>query len=92
MNFMQVLASCGLPNLRAGGSAEGSETWTYYARDGHTKKVLSYELVFSKNELSNWIIGAAGPGLLNPDDLTGLPTVGVTPVEDPASSSLQKRP
>jgi hypothetical protein len=82
MNFMQVLASWGLPNKRAIVNDSGNETWTYYAMDEHTKVLTSYELVFGKSQLTHWVIDGGAPGLTN---LTGVPTVSSTPVSDPSS-------
>lgn len=79
MSIMQVLAAWGLPNARTEVAKNGSETWTYYAIDKSSREVVGYQLVFDKNRLCHWVISAnAGQGLLTPDDLTGLPTVGTT--------------
>ncbi|MDH3216032.1 MAG: hypothetical protein OEN01_07030 [Candidatus Krumholzibacteria bacterium] len=86
MNVLQVLASWGLPNVRRGYAQGHSESWTYYAVDEHTQKLLSYELVFYKSTLSLWVMDgdAAGLGTLTPRDLIGIPTIGETPIGDPA--------
>lgn len=59
MNTLEVLASWGLPNLRRGWKHDNSEYWTYYAKDEHTKQLLSYELVFEEMILSRWVVNTA---------------------------------
>ena len=85
MNFMQVLAAWGLPNVRNGVDEQGSETWGYFAVDKHSKEVKRYDLVFNRSRLIGWLISDdPGLGLLNPEDLTGLPvmsTGGMSPSE-----------
>ena len=76
MNYMQVLASWGLPYARTGIAKDGSETWSYIAIEAVSKEVLRYDLVFAKNSLISWLVSDNPPlGLIYPDDLTGFPTI-----------------
>ncbi|UCH83444.1 MAG: hypothetical protein JSW50_13445 [Candidatus Latescibacterota bacterium] len=59
MNTMEVLASWGLPNVRRNWTPDNAEYWTYYARDEHTKKVVSYDLVFENRVLNRWVVNSA---------------------------------
>jgi hypothetical protein len=90
MNFMQVLAAWGLPNIRTG-QAVGDETWTYFAVDEHTQMLVSYELAFTGGSLTRWAIGhSSGMTLLTPDDLSGLPSRWALREEVPTESGLQQ--
>jgi hypothetical protein len=76
MNYMQVLASWGLPYARTGIADDGTETWSYVALEAVSKEVLRYDLVFCKNSLVNWLISDdLPPGLIYPEDLIGFPTM-----------------
>ena len=92
MTIMQVLAAWGLPNMRSEVSKNGSETWTYFAIDETSREVHGYQLVFDKNRLCHWVISDhPGQGILNPEDLTGLPTVGDTQTLPSGMGLEQKR-
>ncbi|UCG51264.1 MAG: hypothetical protein JSW58_13870 [Candidatus Latescibacterota bacterium] len=74
MNTLEVLASWGLPNLRRSWKHDNSEYWTYYAKDEHTQRLVSYELVFEERVLHRWVVN------------TGVsPALGTAPV-DPGTS------
>ncbi len=93
MNYMQVLASWGLPHARTGIAEDGSETWAYLAVDRVSKAVWRYELVFSKNSLVNWLISNdPGLGLIYPDDLTRLPTMDTDMETSSGLGSLEQKP
>ena len=75
MNTLEVLASWGLPNVRRNWTPDNAEYWTYYAQDEHTRKVVSYDLVFEDKVLSRWIVSAAegnapGAELVSPSTRT----------------------
>ena len=90
--FVIVLAAWGLPNMRSEVSKNGSETWTYFAIDETSREVHGYQLVFDKNRLCHWVISDhPGQGILNPEDLTGLPTVGDTQTLPSGMGLEQKR-
>ena len=94
MNYMQVLASWGLPYARTGIAEDGTETWSYIAVEALSKEVLRYDLVFTKNRLINWLISDnLGQGLIYPKDLTGLPIMS-TGMEKSSSGlgSLEQKP
>jgi hypothetical protein len=93
MNYMQVLASWGLPYARTGIADDGTETWSYIAVEAVSREVLRYDLVFTKNRLINWLVSDdLGMGLIYPDDLTGLPTMS-TGMDSPSSGlgSLEQK-
>ena len=78
MNYMQVLASWGLPNVRTGVAADGSETWGYYAVDKHSKEVRRYDLLFSKNRLITWFISNPDQDLHHQDEVADLPVISTS--------------
>lgn len=64
MDFLDVLASWGLPNLRRGSRESVYENWVYYARDEETGRFTVYELVFKDQHLVDWKVdvNVAGNG------------------------------
>ena len=89
MNFMQVLAAWGLPNVRSQPSPDGNETWTYFSVDEHTSELRSYALVFTKNCLTRWVVSdRSDMSLLTLDDLSGLPRVATVPDDVPSDGGL----
>jgi hypothetical protein len=93
MNYMQVLASWGLPYARTGIAEDGTETWAYIAVEAVSKEVLRYDLVFSRNRLINWLISDdLPPGLIYPEDLTGFPTMDTGLSTSSGLGSLEQKP
>lgn len=93
MNYMQVLASWGLPYARTGIADDGTETWSYVARDLVSKEILRYDLVFTKNRLINWLISGDLPlGIIYPEDLTGFPTMDTGLSTSSGLGSLEQKP
>lgn len=92
MSMMQVLAAWGLPNVRSEVAKNGCETWTYFAVEESTREVVGYQLVFDKNRLCHWVMSNRPEmGLVNPEDLTGLPTVGTSQTL-PGGMGLEQKP
>ncbi len=56
MNFMSVLASWGLPNVRKVQPASIYEYWTYYTEDKASGQMTIYDLIFKDQVLSGWKI------------------------------------
>jgi hypothetical protein len=61
MGILEVLASWGMPNDRRSTEEGDAEFWAYYAKDEHTQKYVSYELVFEKRILARWVVRADLP-------------------------------
>jgi hypothetical protein len=78
MNYMQVLAAWGLPNVRTGVADDGSETWGYYAVDDVSRDVRRYDLLFSKNRLVSWYISDPDANLLHRDEVSDLPVISTS--------------
>lgn len=76
MGIIEVLASWGLPNDRRSSGEGDSEYWAYYAKDEHTQKFVSYELVFENRMLTRWAIHADIPTALG--TMSGRPEEGRT--------------
>jgi hypothetical protein len=64
MGIIEVLASWGIPNDRRSNGAGRTEYWAYYAKDEHTQRFVSYELVFESNELTRWVVNTDLPTAL----------------------------
>lgn len=64
MGIIEVLASWGMPNDRRSGGDGRTEYWAYYAKDEHTQRLVSYELVFEENELKRWVVNTDLPTAL----------------------------
>ena len=71
MSIVEVLASWGLPNSRRSWKHDNAEYWVYYAKDEHTGQLMSYELIFSEQLLTRWVV--------NSDAVAGLGTAETTP-------------
>lgn len=78
MGTLEVLASWGLPNVRRNWNQDNAEYWTYYARDEHTRQVVSYDLVFEDKKLTRWVVG------------TELGTSLGSAVDDPSARTVQE--
>jgi len=92
MNYMQVLASWGLPYARTGIADDGTETWSYIAVESVSKQILRYDLVFTKNSLINWLISDNLPDGLIPENLTGFPTMDSGLTTSSGLGSLEQKP
>jgi hypothetical protein len=79
MNIMEVLASWGAPNLRRTSPEGSTEYWAYYAKDEHTQKMVSYELVFENQVVTRWVIDAAVAS-----------TLGTTSIGPDAARTIQE--
>ncbi len=93
MNGMQVLASWGLPNLRQSYLDRNAETWTYYAVDPYSHRVIGYQLLLVDQHVSSWVIdrNVSDLGTLTPEELIGMQSgSGGTsiPQSTPTSSSV----
>lgn len=64
MGIIEVLASWGMPNDRRSDGDGRTEYWAYYAKDEHTERLVSYELVFEQNELKRWVVNTNLPTAL----------------------------
>lgn len=84
MHVMDVVASWGIPERRAGKKSALEERWTYTARDEHSRDYVVYELVFVDRVLTGWQIDreTSGSGVRAVDSTTRNGELPFVPVRD----------
>lgn len=65
MNFVEVLASWGVPTQREQRNSGRSEVWSYRALDKSTSEFVLYDLVFDERVVKEWAVDryTAGAGV-----------------------------
>ena len=63
MNFVEVLASWGVPTRRERQKDGVTEAWTYRVHDRDPSDIATYELQFADRMLTGWRYSAASAGL-----------------------------
>jgi len=78
MSLYEVLASWGIPDLRAVSAERDREEWTYVVLDDNAVDWVSYDCVFHGNELVEWYqrrnVGTGAPVVAKPTEMIPIPS------------------